>query len=100
MPRWMRVARGMLGTGVTFGAGVGVAGSIAAGIAWAAGGGTAHELFGLAGRFAVASFLLGVVFSGVLAITARGRNFSKLSLRLVGGLGAGAGLLYWIFLAM
>jgi hypothetical protein len=90
----------MLGTGLTFGAGVGVVASIVAGIAWLAGRGTAHELLGLAGRFGVVAFLLGVAFSGILAIAARGRHFSKLSLRLVGSLGAGAGVLYWVFLAM
>ena len=100
MPRWLRVARGMLGTGLTFGAGVGAIASLVAAIAWLAGAGSAHELFGLAGRCAVVAGVLGVAFSGVLAVTARGREFSKLSLRLVGGLGAGAGLLYFAFLAM
>ncbi len=34
MPRWLRVIRGMIGTGLTFSAGVGVVGSLVAGVAW------------------------------------------------------------------
>ncbi len=52
-----------------------------------------------------ASFLhnisaVGVAFSGVLAITARGQTIDKLSLRLFAALGAGAGLLYFLFIGL
>jgi hypothetical protein len=100
MPRWLRVIRGMIGTGLTFAAGVGGAASIVGVFLWLGGGITGRELMEIAGKFSVVAFLLGVAFSAVLAVTARGRLFSRLSLRLVGGLGAGAGLLYWVFLAM
>jgi hypothetical protein len=100
MPRWLRVIRGMIGTGLTFAAGVGVVASIAGVLVWLGGGITVRQLMGIVGRFSVVSFLLGVAFSGVLAITARGRQFNKVSLRLVGALGAGAGLSYFVFLAL
>lgn len=100
MPRWVKVMRGMIGTGLTFAAGVGGLVSIVGAFVWLGGRITGRELVGVAGKFSVAAFLLGVAFSGVLAIAARGRLFDKLSLRLVGGVGAGAGLLYWVFLAL
>jgi hypothetical protein len=100
MPRWLRVVRGMVGTGVTFAAGVGVLGSLVGSLVWLGNGITGRELMQIVGKTSVVAFLLGVAFSGVLAITARGRHFSKLSLRLVSGLGAGAGLLYFGFLSV
>ncbi|MDB4875288.1 MAG: putative rane protein [Gemmatimonadetes bacterium] len=100
MPRWLRVARGMIGTGLTFAAGVGVVASITGLFVRLGHGITGLELMQIVGKFSVVAFLLGVAFSGVLAIAARGREFNKLSLRLVGALGAGAGLLYFVFLAL
>ena len=100
MPRWMRVIRGMIGTGLTFAAGVGGVASIVGALVWLGGGISGRELLDIAAQFSVASFLLGVAFSGVLAIAARSRQFNALSLRLVGALGAGAGMLYWVFLAL
>jgi hypothetical protein len=100
MPRWLKVIRGMIGTGLTFAAGIGGVVAIPGVLVWLGGRITGRELLGLVGKFSVASFLLGVAFSGVLAIAARGRHFNKLSLRLVGALGAGAGILYWVFLAL
>jgi hypothetical protein len=85
---------------LTFAVGVGVVASITGVLVWLGGGIAGRQLMGIVGKLSVASFLLGVAFSGVLAITARGRQFSKVSLRLVGALGAGAGLLYFVFLAL
>jgi hypothetical protein len=99
MPRWLRVIRGMIGTGLTFAVGTGAVAATIGGLVWLAKGITGLELMQIAGKLSVVAFLLGVGFSGVLALTARGRQFNKLSLRLVGGLGAGAGLLYFTFLA-
>ena len=99
MPRWLRVVRGLVGTGLTFAVGVGAVTAAVGAVAWLAGRATVVDVLRVAGKFSVASFLLGVAFGGVLAVTARGRRFNKLSLPLVGSLGAGAGLLYWIFLA-
>ena len=100
MPRWLRIIRGMIGTGLTFAAGIGVVASTTGLLVWLGDGITGHELMEIVGISSVVAFLLGVAFSGVLAIAARGRQFSQLSLRLVGTLGAGAGLLYFVFLAL
>ena len=100
MPRWLRVARGMFGTGLTFAVGVGLVASAIGAAFWLGGAVTGREVAQIAGKSSVVAFLLGVAFSGVLAVTARGRQFNKLSLRLVGGVGAGAGLLYFLFLAV
>lgn len=100
MPRWMRIARGMIGTGLTFGAGVGTLVGCVATIGWLRGSNAFLDIFRAAGKSAVVFCILGVLFSGVLAAAARGRPFSKLSLPYVTGLGSAAGLLYWIFLAM
>jgi hypothetical protein len=90
----------MIGTGLTFAAGVGGVASMIGVLVWLGDEITGRELMEIVGKFSVVSFLLGVAFSGVLAITACGRQFNKLSLRLVGALGAGAGLLYFVFLAL
>lgn len=95
MPRWMRIARGMIGTGLTFAVGVGLFTGIVAGIAWLAHGISSYMLIKVTARISVVAFLLGVGFSGILAAIGRGRQFNKLSLRLVAGLGAGAGAIYF-----
>jgi hypothetical protein len=99
MPRWMRVIRGMIGTGLTFAAGVGVLGSIIGLAALSLGAVSPREVMEIVGKTSVVSFIVGVAFSGVLAISARGLSFEKLSLRFVSALGAGAGLLYFLFIA-
>lgn len=98
MPRWMRIARGMIGTGLTFAAGVGAVGGIVGGIAWLAGAGPAFGIFGMVGRFSIVAGILGTFFSGALALIARGVSFEKLSLRLVSALGAGGGLLFFLLI--
>jgi hypothetical protein len=90
----------MVGTGLAFATGVGGVVSIVAVIAWLRGRASPREVLETVGQFGVASFLLGVGFGGVLAIAARTGLFKKLSLRLGTSLGVGAGLLYWLFLAM
>ena len=100
MPRWLRVIRGLVGTGLTFATGVGGVVSIIGAIALLRGKATVRDVLETVGQFSVASFLLGVGFGGVLAISARTGLFKKLSLRLGTALGVGAGLLYWVFLAM
>lgn len=87
--------RGMIGTGLTFAAGVGglmtllgLAGMIFGDLTW-------REMAETASQFTFASFLVGVTFSGVLAIVARRKTFDKLSLPGVMALGAGGGLLYF-----
>jgi hypothetical protein len=99
MPRWLRLVRGMVGTGLTFAAGVGGVVSIFGAVAWLRGRATGLEVLETVGRFSVAGFVLGVGFAGVLVIAARTGLFRKLSLRVGTSLGVGAGLLYWLALA-
>ena len=94
MPRWLRVIRGMIGTGVTFAAGVGGVVSLFGVVALFRGRATVRQVLETVGQFSVASFLLGAAFAGVVAIGARAGLFKKLSLRLGISLGVGAGLLY------
>jgi hypothetical protein len=100
MRRWLSVIRGMIGTGLTFAAGVGVVGSAIAGIVWLIpGSGVGRETIRVVVASAFWSFLIGVAFSGMLAVTARGRAFDKLSLRRFAGLGVAGGLLLYGVLA-
>lgn len=46
------------------------------------------------------SFPVGVAFSGLLALTARGRTFEKLSLLQFGLLGAGVGFLLFLLMGV
>lgn len=99
MPRWLRVIRGMIGTGLTFAAGVGVVGSLL-GLVGLLLGELSWDDLRMVAKLSVVAFLVGVAFSGVLAITARGRPFDRLSLRYVTALGAGGGLLYFLFITV
>jgi hypothetical protein len=89
----------MLGTGLTFAIGVGALSGIVAGVAWLAGGLSRHGFVSTVAHLTLASFILGVAFSGVLALIARGRDLSRVSYRLVSGLGAGAGLVYFVLIS-
>ncbi len=100
LSRWLRVVRGVIGTGLTFAVGVGAAVSAIGAAMWVAGAATPVDILRAAGRFSVVAFLLGVVFSGALVVTARARVFQRLSLWVGGALGAGAGVVYWVFLAL
>lgn len=97
MPRWMRILRGMIGTGLTFAAGVGLIGGLVGLAAVAFGSATITDLFFI-GRLMVAGFLLGVAFSGGLALLARGKSFDRVTFPMVSALGGGAGLLYFLFI--
>jgi hypothetical protein len=100
MPRWVRVIRGMIGIGFTFAVGVGGVVGLVGAIAVLGSRATPVEVLQTAGKFALVSFLLGMVFSGVLALVARRRRFNHLSIPLVASLGGAAGLVYFLFLAM
>jgi hypothetical protein len=101
MPRWLRVIRGMIGTGLTFSAGVGVVASMVAGLVWLLPGGEGGiEMIRLVFASSLWAFPIGVAFSGFLAITAHGRSFDKLSLPRFAALGAGVGLLFFGLLAI
>ncbi len=100
MPRWLRVIRGMIGTGLIFAAGVGVVASVVAGIVWLLpGSGSGIEMIRLVVASSIWAFPIGVAFSGFLALTARGRSFDKLSLPRFAALGSGVGLLFFGVLA-
>jgi len=98
MPRWLRVIRGMIGTGLTFAVGVGAVGSMLGLVGLLLGELSWNDLRMVA-KLSVVAFIVGVAFSGVLATIARGRPFDKLSLRYVTVLGAGGGLLYFLFIS-
>lgn len=100
MPRWTRIARGMFGTGVTFAVGVGGVSSLVGVAAMVFGEASLIDVVQSVARLTVVSFILGVAFSGLLALIARGRSADKLSLPLVTALGGAGGLSYWVFLAM
>ncbi len=101
MPRWLRVIRGMIGTGLTFSAGVGVVASMIAGLVWLLSGSeTGREMIRLVVASSIWAFPIGMAFSGFLAITAHGRSFDKLSLLRFAALGAGVGLLFFAVLAI
>jgi hypothetical protein len=100
LPGWLRVVRGMIGTGFTFAVGVGLATAAVAGVAWMRGLASAADVLRAAGRFSVAAFLLGVGFSGVLALVARRGWFKRLSVPLTAALGAGVGVVYFALISI
>jgi hypothetical protein len=99
MAAWPRIVRGMIGTGLVFGAGIGGA-ALVVGLAAMVFGEASLGDLRMAARVSVVGFLVGVGFSGILAITARNKRFSELSIPRFAGLGAGAGLLYFLFIAI
>ena len=100
MSRWKRIIRGMIGTGLTFAAGVGLIGSAIAGILWLLpGAAVGREELAMVVKSAIWAFPVGVAFSGFLAIASRHRSFDKLSLARFALLGAGGGLLLFGLLA-
>ena len=99
MLRWLKLIRGMIGMGLTFSVGVGVVGSMIAVLPWLLLGGDL-ELMQFVVTSSIWAFPIGVAFSGVMAITARGLPFDKLSLPRFAALGAGAGLLLFGVLAV
>lgn len=98
MPRWLRVIRGMIGTGLTFAFGVGVVGLLV-GLIGVLMGAQVWDNLRLVAKLSVVSFIVGVAFSSALALAARARTFDRLSLPFVTALGAGGGLLYFLFIA-
>ena len=100
MPRWMRVTRGMITAGLTFGAVVGTVGALAGTSLWLFDQITGRELLGIVAKASVVASLVGVAFSGVLAIVARGRTFEKLSLPRIAALGAVGGATYFALISV
>lgn len=98
MPRWLRLIRGMIVTGITFAVGVGLVTALIGLPVWLLGKISFHGYWGAVARISVVSCLIGVAFSGLVAITARGRRFDKLSLPHFAALGGGVGLLYFLLI--
>lgn len=91
----------MISTGLTFAAGVGLVASMIAGLVWLLPGSDAgRETIRLVIASSMWAFLIGVAFSGFLAITSRGRSFDKFSLPRFAALGAGVGLFFFGLLAI
>ena len=94
MPQWLKLARGVVGTGVTFAVALsGFFGALGLG-RWLVFGADLDLRFLFVETILTGAapfgFLSGVLFSGALALTARGRGLQELSLRHLGTLGAGA----------
>lgn len=101
MERWSRVVRGMTAMGLTFSAGVGALGSLAALVSgFFLGGEAVADMFMMAAAAAAWAFPIGVAFGGVLAIAPGEGRFERLSIIRVAMMGAGAGLLLFGALAL
>ncbi|MEO7996474.1 MAG: hypothetical protein ABI852_03460 [Gemmatimonadaceae bacterium] len=98
MTGWKKIARGMFGTGLVFGAGTTAVTLLVGVAAMIFGNATLNDLR-FAGRIGVAGFILGVGFSGILAIASRSRRFTQLSIPKFAGLGAAAGLVYFLLIS-
>ncbi|MEP6765040.1 MAG: hypothetical protein ABJB66_12045 [Gemmatimonadaceae bacterium] len=95
-----RIIRGAIGTGLTFAVGVGAAVTAIGTATVLFGNNSFEETFRAAGKFTVVSFILGVAFSGMLAISARRGWLAKLTVARVAIVGASAGLLYFLLISL
>lgn len=87
--------------GATFSAAVGAIGAVLGGVGLLVSGGDgARELARIVTAAMVWAFPVGVAFSGMLSLTARGRSFEKLSVLRFMALGAGGGVLLFGLLAL
>ena len=100
MPRWLRVVRGMLGTGLAFAVAGPVIVSLIGAFFMVFGNASLGSVAATAARGSVVSFVIGVAFSGLLALAARGRAFEKLSFKLFSALGGGVGLVAWLAMGL
>jgi hypothetical protein len=85
----------MLGTGLAFAVGVGALATVAGLVATMFGNGSLVGTLRFAGRLSVASFLLGLIFSAILATISRRRRLGEISIMKFAALGADAGLVYF-----
>lgn len=99
MAGWKRIARGMIGTGLVFGAGA-TAVALAVGVAAMIFGNAVLDDLRFAGRVGVAGFILGVGFSGILALASRSPRFKNLSIAKSAAFGAAAGLIYFLLISI
>lgn len=99
MAGWKKIVRGMIGTGLTFGAGIGGA-TLLVGIAAMIFGNATLDDMRFAAKMGVVGTIVGVGFSGILALSARSKRFTNISIPRFTLLGAGAGLVYFLIIAM
>ena len=100
MPQWMRVARGMIGTGIVFSAGIGTAAAVVGAVLSVFTDLSLVNVIVPAARFAVLGFPIGIAFSGMLAMVARGRSIDTLSIPRFAAMGATVGLLAFLLLGI
>jgi hypothetical protein len=100
MAGFPRIIRGMLGTGVAFAVGVGALATVTGLVVTMFGNGSLIGTLRFAGRLSVASFLLGLIFSAILATISRRRRLGEISIMKFAALGAGAGLVYFGAIAL
>jgi hypothetical protein len=90
----MRLLKAMVGTGFAFSAIATAVAMLVTAVGFVVSGGELpDEALILIVGSAIWSFPIGVVVAGCLALVARGRSFSRLSLPMFAGMGAVAGLL-------
>lgn len=99
MSGWKRIVRGMVGTGLVFGAGA-TAVTLLVGVTAMIFGNAQLDDLRLAGRIGVAGFILGVGFSGMLAVASRSKKFTQLSIPKFASFGALAGLIYFLLISI
>lgn len=100
MPRWLRMVRGAIVTGIAFAIGVGAITSVIGLVIWGLGGVSFRTMIETVARFSLVSSIIGVAFSGLLALTARGRPIGKLSIPHFASLGAAVGFLYFLLMGV
>jgi len=90
----------MLGTGLAFAVAGPVIVSLIGAFFMVFGNASLGSVAATAARGSVVSFVIGVTFSGILALAARGRGFEKLSLKLFTALGGAVGLAAWLAMGL
>ncbi len=101
MPRWLKMARSMFSIGLAFSAAAGLIATAVFGFGWLSSeGASGREAVRLIFASTVWAFLIGVVSSGILALTSRAGSFDRLSLPRFSLLGAGVGLVFFGLLAI
>jgi len=100
MRRGLQLVRGIIGTGVAFAIGGGAILGLIGGTLSLLGGPPIRAVLATAARGSVLGFMIGVVFSGLLALVARGQSFASLKLSRFAGLGGAIGIFAWLLMGV
>jgi hypothetical protein len=100
MRRWLQLIRGIIGTGVAFAIGGGAILGLIGTTLSLLGGPPMRAVLATTARGSVLGFLLGVAFSLLLALVARGRAFASLGLSRFAALGGAIGMLAWLLMGV